>query len=66
MKFALPSFVLAVLSLGATTAMGADVLSGESSGPQPNDNLNAVLWDQTAVEAQAVMAQAYVLAHEVG
>ena len=30
--------------------------------PPPNDNLNAVLWDQTAVEAKATMAQAYVLA----
>src|SRR5690242_15492063 len=39
------------------------VLAGEiSTAPKPDDNLNAVLWDQTAVEAQATMAEAYILA----
>jgi acid phosphatase len=39
-------------------ALSADV----SNVPAPDDNLNAVLWDQTAVEAQATMTQAYALA----
>jgi acid phosphatase len=55
-----------LLSLAAFASMmispalhAADV---GDTGPAPNDNLNAVLWDQTAVEAQATMLQAYVLA----
>lgn len=62
MKYAFPSLALAALSLGAVAAMAADVLPEENPGPEANDNLNAVLWDQTAVEAQAVMTQAYGLA----
>lgn len=62
MKSAFMSLALAAFGLGSATAVGADVLPGQSTGTPPNDNLNAVLWDQTAVEARAVMAQAYVLA----
>ncbi|CAN5551624.1 5'-nucleotidase, lipoprotein e(P4) family [soil metagenome] len=52
--------IVSALSLTAGAAFAADA---EPSGPLPDDNLNAVLWDQTAVEAQATMAQAFVLAH---
>jgi acid phosphatase len=49
----------AALTAGASLAGAADA----SNQPAPDDNLNAVLWDQTAVEAQATMVQAYALAH---
>lgn len=63
MKYAFPSLALVALGLGAAAALASDVVvPEENSGPAANDNLNAVLWDQTAVEAQAVMAQAYALA----
>ena len=62
MKYALPFLSLAASSLGAFSVMATDLPAEEAKGPQANDNLNAVLWDQTAVEAQATMAQAYVLA----
>jgi acid phosphatase len=56
--------LLAVVAatLGAIIVLAADLLAEEAKGPGPNDNLNAVLWDETAVEAQAVMTQAYALA----
>ncbi|MGE0005059.1 MAG: 5'-nucleotidase, lipoprotein e(P4) family [Parvibaculaceae bacterium] len=53
---------LAALGLGSLTVAAADLPPEEPKGPAPHDNLNAVLWDQSAVEAQAVMSQAYVLA----
>jgi 5'-nucleotidase (lipoprotein e(P4) family) len=56
MKYSLPFLSLAV------AVMATDLPAQEIKGPQANDNLNAVLWDQTAVEAKATMAQAYVLA----
>src|SRR5689334_16368573 len=63
MKYAFPSLALVALGLGAGAVLASDVVvPEESSGPAANDNLNAVLWDQSAVEAQAVMTQAYVLA----
>ena len=62
MKYALPFLSLAASSLGALSVMATDLPAEEAKGPQANDNLNAVLWDQTAVEAKATMAQAYVLA----
>lgn len=46
-----------ILMTGTVSAADA-----EPAGPLPDDNLNAVLWDQTAVEAQATMLQAFVLA----
>ncbi|MGE0241829.1 MAG: 5'-nucleotidase, lipoprotein e(P4) family [Parvibaculaceae bacterium] len=54
--------VLAAVSLGSLAVMAADLPPEMAKGPEPNDNLNATLWDQSAVEAQAVMTQAYVLA----
>lgn len=62
MKYASASLALAAFSLGAVAALAGDVLPEENPRPEANDNLNAVLWDQTAVEAQAVMIQAYGLA----
>jgi acid phosphatase len=62
MKYALPFLSLAVSSLGALSVMATDLSPEAAKGPQANDNLNAVLWDQTAVEAKATMVQAYVLA----
>jgi 5'-nucleotidase (lipoprotein e(P4) family) len=62
MKHALPFLSLAASSLGAFAVMATDLPPAAAKGPQANDNLNAVLWDQTAVEAKATMAQAYVLA----
>jgi 5'-nucleotidase (lipoprotein e(P4) family) len=59
MKYAVPFLFLA----GAFPALAADLPPDEAKGPDANDNLNAVLWDQSAVEAKAVMTQAYVLAH---
>lgn len=58
MKYAVPFLFLA----GVAPALAADLPPEEAKGPQANDNLNAVLWDQSAVEAKAVMTQAYVLA----
>ena len=58
MKYAVPFLFLA----GALSALATDLPPDEAKGPDANDNLNAVLWDQSAVEAQAVMTQAYVLA----
>lgn len=55
-------FTLAVAGLGSLTAIAADLPPEEAKGPEPNDNLNAVLWDQSAVEAKATMTQAYALA----
>lgn len=52
----------AALGLGTLAVHAADLPPDEAKGPEPNDNLNAVLWDQSAVEAQAVTTQAYVLA----
>ena len=49
---------IAALTAGASLAGAADA----TNEPAPDDNLNAVLWDQTAVEAQATMVQAYALA----
>jgi 5'-nucleotidase (lipoprotein e(P4) family) len=62
MKYSLPFLSLAVGTFGAVAVMATDLPPEEAKGPQANDNLNAVLWDQTAVEAKATMAQAYVLA----
>ena len=62
MKPSLPFLVLAAASLNAIAVMATDLPPEEAKGPQANDNLNAVLWDQSAVEAKATMAQAYVLA----
>jgi acid phosphatase len=45
-------------ALPAWAAWAADV-----APVQPNDNLNAVLWDQTSVEARANALGAYALAH---
>ncbi len=61
MRYSLPILVLAAASLGAIAVAATD-LPPENPGPQANDNLNAVLWDQTAVEAKATMTQAYILA----
>jgi acid phosphatase len=49
---------MGILTICGGTAGAADA----SSAPAPDDNLNAVLWDQTAVEAEASMTQAYLLA----
>lgn len=62
MKYSLPFLFLAAASFSAAVVNAADLPPEETKGPQANDNLNAVLWDQTAVEAKATMAQAYVLA----
>jgi 5'-nucleotidase (lipoprotein e(P4) family) len=62
MKYSLPFLSLAAATVGAVAVMATDLPAQEIKGPQANDNLNAVLWDQTAVEAKATMAQAYVLA----
>ncbi|TMJ36643.1 MAG: 5'-nucleotidase, lipoprotein e(P4) family [Alphaproteobacteria bacterium] len=62
MKYALPFLSLAASSLGALSVLATDLQAEEAKGPKADDNLNAVLWDQTAVEAKATMAQAYVLA----
>jgi 5'-nucleotidase (lipoprotein e(P4) family) len=62
MKYSLLFLSLAVGTFGAVAVMATDLPPEEAKGPQANDNLNAVLWDQTAVEAKATMAQAYVLA----
>jgi 5'-nucleotidase (lipoprotein e(P4) family) len=61
MKCRILSSALVSLFALAAASYAADVTPPESGVPQ-NDNLNAVLWDQTAVEAKAVMAQAYALA----
>ncbi len=58
MKYALPFLFLA----GALPALATDLPAEEAKGPAANDNLNAVLWDQTAVEAKAVTAGVYALA----
>jgi len=47
-----------VATVSALPASAADVPPA-----QPNDNLNAVLWDQTSVEARANAMGAYALAH---
>ena len=52
----------AATSLVSLAVIAADATSETAKGPAPSDGLNAVLWDQSAVEAQAVMSQAYVLA----
>lgn len=62
MKPSFPFLVVAAASLTAIAVMAADLPPPEAKGPDANDNLNAVLWDQTAVEARATMTQAYVLA----
>jgi 5'-nucleotidase (lipoprotein e(P4) family) len=54
--------MLAAATLGSLAVAAADLPPEEAKSPAANDNLNAVLWDQSAVEAQAVMTQAYVLA----
>ena len=54
-----------LLSLAALALMMSPAVQAADvgdTGPAPNDNLDAVLWDQTAVEAQATMMQAYALA----
>ncbi|WP_119391791.1 5'-nucleotidase, lipoprotein e(P4) family [Taklimakanibacter lacteus] len=58
MKYA-ATFLFLTASL---PAIAADLPPDEAKGPAANDNLNAVLWDQTAVEAKATMVQAYALA----
>lgn len=62
MKYSLPFLSLAAASFSVIAVIAADLPPEEAKGPEANDNLNAVLWDQTAVEAKATMAQAYVLA----
>jgi 5'-nucleotidase (lipoprotein e(P4) family) len=62
MKHARFLLILAAMGLGGLSVIAADLPPEEEKGPSPNDNLNAVLWDQSAVEAQAVMMQAYSLA----
>ncbi|WP_244492206.1 5'-nucleotidase, lipoprotein e(P4) family [Aureimonas sp. AU12] len=49
---------LAIALLTALVPMGALA----QDAPAPNDNLNAVLWDQTSVEAQAGFVGAFALA----
>ena len=58
MKYLVPFLFLA----GAAPVLATDLPPDEAKGPAANDNLNAVLWDQSAVEAKATMTQAYVLA----
>jgi 5'-nucleotidase (lipoprotein e(P4) family) len=58
MKYVLPMLIL----FGSIPALATDLPAEEAKGPAANDNLNAVLWDQSAVEAKATMTQAYVLA----
>lgn len=48
------------VALAAMAAAGTAQAQGPAPGP--NDNLNAVLWDQTSVEAQANALGAYALA----
>lgn len=52
------AFLCSVALASALPAWAADV-----APVQPNDNLNAVLWDQTSVEAKANALGAYALAH---
>jgi acid phosphatase len=54
--------LLSLAALASMMTLAARAADVGDTGPAPNDNLNAVLWDQTAVEAQATMVQAYVLA----
>jgi 5'-nucleotidase (lipoprotein e(P4) family) len=56
--------ILRVLGAFSTLMVAADLaLAADASNvPAPDDNLNAVLWDQSAVEAEATMVQAYTLA----
>jgi 5'-nucleotidase (lipoprotein e(P4) family) len=56
-----PTLVFSVLGV-LTICSGAAIAADASNDPAPDDNLNAVLWDQSAVEAQATMTQAYALA----
>ena len=58
MKYVLPLLFF----MGTIPALATDLPPDEAKGPAANDNLNAVLWDQSAVEAKATMTQAYVLA----
>ena len=55
MKYASSSLALVALGLGAAAALASDVVVPEEE--KANDNLNAVLWDQSAVEAQAASPQ---------
>ena len=48
------------LMIGLAAAMPA--LAADLPAAMPDDNLNAVLWDQTSVEAQANALGAYALA----
>ncbi|WP_168878757.1 HAD family acid phosphatase [Rhizobium sp. P28RR-XV] len=50
------TLVTAIGLVAALPALGADL-----PAPSPDDNLNAVLWDQTSVEAQANALGAYTL-----
>ena len=58
MKYVLPLLFF----MGTMPALATDLPPDEAKGPAANDNLNAVLWDQSAVEAKATMTQAYALA----
>ncbi|MGK9164742.1 5-nucleotide phosphatase [Inquilinus limosus] len=54
-----------MMRYGWVSALAVMVLVGAAQaqeGPGPDDNLNAVLWDQTSVEAQANALGAYALA----
>ena len=54
-------FECLTLMIGLTAAMPA--FAADLPAAMPDDNLNAVLWDQTSVEAQANALGAYALAH---
>jgi acid phosphatase len=62
MKYASLFLAVGAAGLGAVAVMTSDLQADEAKAPQPNDDLNAVLWDQSAVEAQAVMTQTFALA----
>ncbi len=50
-----------VIAIGLAAALPA--LAADLPTAMPDDNLNAVLWDQTSVEAKANALGAYALAH---
>lgn len=52
----------ACLTLSAALSAVGGLPAFADDAPAPNDNLNAVLWDQTAVEAKANALGAYALA----
>ena len=54
--------LLAAAVLGIIARRGRRLAAARKQGPAANDNLNAVLWDQTRGRGASDMTQAYVLA----